>query len=174
MWLTNKRYRKPKNQSGMDNPETHATPTWHTRQNEDKQSKNTTQNTEKIIHTDPTKTRRWTQVPYRVVWVSHVTNRNQNHKRKVLMVLVDIHLPPTRSRIRQFKITNASCWNVYIIRCYTHCVLLFRENKALQFVEDSVLIGDSPNLGEVAVINGNPVSIGRSFPRGMSRWVCSK
>jgi hypothetical protein len=59
-------------------------------------------------------------------------------------------------------------YTTYIIRCYTHCVLLFRENKALQFVEDSVLTGDSPNLGEVAVINGNPVSIGRSFPRGMS------
>jgi hypothetical protein len=41
-------------------------------------------------------------------------------------------------------------------------VLLFRENKALQFVEDSVLIGDPPNHGEVAVINGNPVANRRS------------
>jgi hypothetical protein len=43
----------------------------------------------------------------------------------------------------------------------------FRENQALQFLEQSVIIGDSPNKGEVAMVNNNPVSIGRSFPMSM-------
>lgn len=41
---------------------------------------------------------------------------------------------------------------------------IFRENTALQFIDQSVFIGDSPNLGEPAEVNGQPVSIGRSFP----------
>ncbi|VDI06373.1 Hypothetical predicted protein [Mytilus galloprovincialis] len=42
---------------------------------------------------------------------------------------------------------------------------LLGENSALQFVDQSVFIGDSPNLGEPTVVNGQLVSIGRSFPQ---------
>jgi hypothetical protein len=36
-------------------------------------------------------------------------------------------------------------------------------------MENSIIIGDSPNRGEAEVFNGEEVSIGRSFPFGTSK-----
>ena len=49
-----KRKRKPKGQSGMDNPHTHATLGTRHRTKTNK-TKNTTQKTKKMSNTDPTK-----------------------------------------------------------------------------------------------------------------------
>jgi hypothetical protein len=67
-----KRKRKPKGQSGMDNPHTHATlGTRH--KTKTNKTKNTTQKTKKMSNTDPTKKTRDEPRCFRsLVWIAFV------------------------------------------------------------------------------------------------------
>ncbi|XP_063411187.1 cell migration-inducing and hyaluronan-binding protein-like [Mytilus trossulus] len=93
--------------------------------------------------------------------IMHLKYQNSTDKPSIINRMTAYKNTPRNAWIRggMFKITHAS------LADSAELLNIVKENSALQFVDQSVFIGDSPNLGEPAEVNGQPVSIGRSFPQ---------
>ncbi|CAC5383977.1 TEME2 [Mytilus coruscus] len=92
--------------------------------------------------------------------IMHLKYKNSTDKPSIINRMTAYKNSPRNAWIRggMFKIARAS------LSDSAELLNIVKENSALQFIDQSVFIGDSPNLGETATVNGQPVSIGRSFP----------
>ncbi|XP_052081131.1 cell migration-inducing and hyaluronan-binding protein-like [Mytilus californianus] len=92
--------------------------------------------------------------------IMHLKYKNSTDKPSIINRMTAYKNSPRNAWIRggMFKIVHAS------LSDSAELLNIVKENSALQFIDQSVFIGDSPNLGEPATVNGQPISTGRSFP----------
>ncbi|XP_063412729.1 protein DDB_G0287365-like [Mytilus trossulus] len=92
--------------------------------------------------------------------IMHLKYKNSTDKPSIINRMTGYKNSPRNAWIRggMIKVVQAS------LSDSAELLNIVKENAARQFIDQSVFIGDSPNLGEPATINGQPVSIGRSFP----------
>lgn len=92
--------------------------------------------------------------------IMHLQYKNSTDKPAIFNRLTAYKNSPRNGWFRGglIKVTHAS------LSDSPNSLNIIKENDAVQFFESSVIIGDSPNVGEVAMVDGAPVSIGRSFP----------
>ncbi|CAG2235555.1 TEME2 [Mytilus edulis] len=92
--------------------------------------------------------------------IMHLKYKNSTDKPSIINRMTGYKNSPRNAWIRggMIKVVQAS------LSDSAELLNIVKENTALQFIDQSVFIGDSPNLGEPAEVNGQPVSIGRSFP----------
>ncbi|XP_052080396.1 cell surface hyaluronidase-like [Mytilus californianus] len=92
--------------------------------------------------------------------IMHLKYKNSTDKPSIINRMTAYKNTPRNAWIRggMIKIVRAS------LSDSAQLLSVVKENSALQFIDQSVFIGDSPNLGEPATVNGQPVSIRRSLP----------